>query len=517
MKYSAEDAEIIIKYDLSSTHAKYVDRHMLNYLIQHIEQSGVYPAEQMQTATLEMLWKTSMIDHYKAKYMEYKNIKEDGVPPEVNEKREALVSRITELEKKCAPFLKVFYPGDVDGNNEGWSLYLELVSKQGEDGKHMFNLQHLQATYNIEKEHFENVYAYAKVIYETGDYYGAQVLLNYYRRIGDLDNDTEAKWGKYASEILEQNWVSAQESLRTLQESIDNVTMGTQIYQSEGAQLQARAWLMHWSLFVYFFYKDEDEFMDDGLDKLIDSWLPDMYKTHQEKEHRQWKYLRVVQSLCPHLLRYICAAVIIGSEESGKRQSGQESGHIRIKQRFKDLSRLIDNESRYYKDPITEFLQLLLSDCDFDGAHAKLRECELVIHNDFFLHEHKERFLRQARKMIFENHCRIHSVMDIGMVAKKLNYDTEEAAERYIVKMIRGAHLDAKIDSEANQVLLASQGGSIYRTVREKTKLVRDKTDQLIERLQDRRTHLERPNNNNNNNNTSNSGPKGDMSRFNRA
>eukprot|EP01059_Diplonema_ambulator_P008378 TRINITY_DN179_c3_g1_i1.p1 TRINITY_DN179_c3_g1~~TRINITY_DN179_c3_g1_i1.p1 ORF type:complete len:535 (+),score=215.67 TRINITY_DN179_c3_g1_i1:51-1607(+) len=509
--YNEEDAAIIRKYDLTSQHAKYLDRHMLSYLIGHVENAGVYPAEQLQNAELAVLSKTSMVDHYKSQYMKYKNVTEEEVPKEITEKRNALVEKITELEKNCEPFLKKFYPEE--DPTQGWELYSELVVKQGEDGKHMFNLPYLKQQYGIEKEMFESVYQYAKIKYETGDYYSAGILLHYYRKIGDLENDADAKWGRYASEILMQNWPDAVDSLRTLQDSIDNVTMGTNIYQTEGAQLQARAWLMHWSLFVYFFYQDENSvYVDEGIDKLIDAWLPDMYKTHQEKEHKQWKYLRVIQSLCPHLLRYLCAAVIIGSEESGKRLSGQESGHIRIKQRFKDLSRLIDSEARYYKDPITEFLQLLLSDCDFDGAHAKLHACELVIDSDFFLYEHKARFMRQARKMIFENHCRIHSVMDIAMVAKKLNYDTEEAAERYIVKMIRGAHLDAKIDSEANQVLLASQGASIYRTVREKTKLVRDKTDQLIERLQDRRLTQQSTHNK-----AVADGPKGDMSSFSRA
>ena len=219
---------------------------------------------------------------------------------------------------------------------------------------------------------------------------------------------------------------------------------------------------MHWSLFLCFYCTDEDEnLVDDGLDKLAEMWLPEMYARERESNRVQWSFLRVIQTICPHLLRYLVAAVVIGSEESGKRASGSESGHIKMKQKIKDLSRLIDSEKRYYRDPITQFFEKLLVECDFDGAHQKLAECELVMESDFFLAQHKQRFITQARRMIFENHCRIHSVMDIGMLAKKLNTDIDEA-ERYIVKMIRGAHLDAKIDSEASKVLLASQGNSMY-------------------------------------------------------
>ena len=41
--------------------------------------------------------------------------------------------------------------------------------------------------------------------------------------------------------------------------------------------------------------------------------------------------------------------------------------------------------------------------------------------------------------------CRIHQKIDIGMLASKLAMQQEEA-ERWIVDLIRGARLDAKID-----------------------------------------------------------------------
>jgi len=55
------------------------------------------------------------------------------------------------------------------------------------------------------------------------------------------------------------------------------------------------------------------------------------------------------------------------------------------------------------------------------------------------------------------------------MLAEKLNMD-QEAAERWIVNLIRNARLDAKIDSKANTVIMGSQNPSIYQKVIEKTK-----------------------------------------------
>jgi len=55
------------------------------------------------------------------------------------------------------------------------------------------------------------------------------------------------------------------------------------------------------------------------------------------------------------------------------------------------------------------------------------------------------------------------------MLAEKLNMD-QEAAERWIVNLIRNARLDAKIDSKNNTVIMGSQYPSVYQKVIEKTK-----------------------------------------------
>lgn len=42
-------------------------------------------------------------------------------------------------------------------------------------------------------------------------------------------------------------------------------------------------------------------------------------------------------------------------------------------------------ESYKYKDPITEFVECLYVNFDFDGAQQKLRECEEVSQLNFFV------------------------------------------------------------------------------------------------------------------------------------
>lgn len=136
---------------------------------------------------------------------------------------------------------------------------------------------------------------------------------------------------------------------------------------------------------------------------------------------------------------------------------------------MKDLVKVIQQESYKYKDPITEFVECLYVNFDFDGAQQKLRECEEVLVNDFFLVACLDDFIENARLLIFETFCRIHECISINMLAEKLNM-TEEDAERWIVNLIRNARLDAKIDSKLGHVVMGAQAVSPYQQVIEKTK-----------------------------------------------
>ena len=45
---------------------------------------------------------------------------------------------------------------------------------------------------------------------------------------------------------------------------------------------------------------------------------------------------------------------------------------------LKELIKVIQQEQHSYKDPITEFIECLYVNYDFEGAQNKLRECEDV-------------------------------------------------------------------------------------------------------------------------------------------
>ena len=88
---------------------------------------------------------------------------------------------------------------------------------------------------------------------------------------------------------------------------------------------------------------------------------------------------------------------------------------------MKDLVKVIQEESYTYRDPITSFIEDLYVNFDFKGAQQKLRECETVLFNDFFLVACLDDFIENSRLMIFETFCRIHQCISISMLAEKLN------------------------------------------------------------------------------------------------
>ena len=55
------------------------------------------------------------------------------------------------------------------------------------------------------------------------------------------------------------------------------------------------------------------------------------------------------------------------------------------------------------------------------------------------------------------------------MLAEKLGME-QIAAEKWIVKMVSGAQLNAKIDAESGHVILGAQPPDVYQQVIEKTK-----------------------------------------------
>lgn len=156
----------------------------------------------------------------------------------------------------------------------------------------------------------ETLYKYAKFQYECGNYSPASVCLYYYRNLVPQhdQNFLNALYGKLASEILCQEWVHAKDDLSKLRAYVDS-----EPFDTEQELLQHRAWLLHWSLFIFFN-------VTKGRDEVVEMFL------------NQQPYLNTIQIICPHLLRYVAVAVV--SSKSKQKSS------------LKDLIKIIESVSK---------------------------------------------------------------------------------------------------------------------------------------------------------------------------
>merc|ERR1719411_2331475 len=356
------------------------------------------------------------------------------IPKNLYDKRTTVVATFKRLQDENQLILKTFQDPKV---------HQQL--QQNRDSKQL--IDYLVQNHDFKVEMIDKCYEYAKCLYETGNYGDAAKFLYIHRiLVQPTDkNYLNGIWGKLASEILMQNWDTALDDLKRLQQFIDESTFGSSLQT-----LQQRTWLIHWSLFVFFNHQK-------GRDLIIELFL------------YQKQYLNAIQTTCPWILRYLSTAVIIN--KNSRRNV------------MKDLVKVIQEESYTYKDPITSFIEDLYVNFDFDGAQQKLRECETVLENDFFLVACIDDFIENARLFIFETFCRINQCISIKMLAEKLNMKPEEA-ERWIVNLIRNARLDAKIDSKAGHVVMGTQAVSPYQQVIEKTKGLAFRSQMLIVKIE---------------------------------
>merc|ERR1712179_379192 len=366
------------------------------------------------------------------------------VPKELRDKRVTVVSELKSLQSAVVPITTILEDPHVT----------EQI-QNSRDGRQLFET--LQKDHKFKPEYLDVLYNFAKFQYECGNYSGAAEYLYFHRVLAPPSdkNFMNALWGKLAAEILMQNWDTALEDLNRLKTFIDESTFGSNLQT-----LQQRTWLIHWSLFVFFNHPK-------GRDLIIDLFL------------YQKPYLNAIQTTCPWILRYLATAVI--TNKSSRRNV------------MKDLIKVIQEESYTYQDPITSFIEDLYVNFDFDGAQQKLRDCETVLVNDFFLVACLDDFVENSRMMIFETFCRIHQCISISMLADKLSMSPEDA-EKWIVNLIRNAKLDAKIDSKQGTVVMGIDTNSPYQQLIEKTKALSFRSQMLQMNIEKKKKAQDAPN-----------------------
>jgi translation initiation factor 3 subunit E len=233
------------------------------------------------------------------------------------------------------------------------------------------------------------LYHFGHFQFNLGDYPEAASYLYHFLIFSpSYDLNISAHWGKLASNILTGEWETALVEVKDLRDAIDNP------HSEESAkplnQLQARTWLLHWSLFVFFNLGEGQ-----GCQGLLEMFLSPAY-------------LNTIQTSCPHLLRYLVAAAIIS------RRAPKPAGTRNNRDHVRDLTKIVQMEEYQYSDPVTGFLKDLFGDFDFERAQQRLSVAESVVRSDFFLSGFADEFVENARFLVSEVFCRIHQRINIS-------------------------------------------------------------------------------------------------------
>ncbi|RKP07229.1 eIF3 subunit 6 N terminal domain-containing protein [Thamnocephalis sphaerospora] len=425
------------EYDLTAQMIPFLDCHLAVPLMQFLTLKEIYSNEDLLKAKYELLSKTNMVDFTVSVYQELNNTEEES--EELTKRREEVLAKLHALSEEVQKVLEVIEDP-------------EVIASLKQDKLH--NQQILRERFNLTEDMIRLMYDFGKLQYECANYGGAVDMLYHYR-ILSIDNETNmsALWGKMASEILTGNWDGALQDLYSLRDAVEQ-----RPYDTPVQQLEHRAWLIHWSLFVFFNHPR-------GRDGIIDTFF-------------QPNFLNTIQNVCPWIVRYLAAAVV---------------NNRRRKNYMKDLVRVIQQTSYMYQDPVTKFITSLFVDYDFDAAQLMLKECEKLLENDFFLCGTLDEFLENARYYITETYCRIHSRIDIASLAQRLNLEKDEG-EKWLVNLIRDTRMDAKIDFAENAFVMNTTFPTVQQQMIERTKNLVMRTQILSSKIEKREVYLAKQN-----------------------
>ena len=196
--------------------------------------------------------------------------------------------------------------------------------------------------------------------YTYGNYSGAADYLSNFRVLStDTDLNTSGHWGKLASDILTGKWDVALEEPNTLRDarcragaaplaSASASGSAAPTHSEPLATLHSRAWLVHWSLFVYFNHTA-------GRTLLLETFLSPAY-------------LNTIQSAAPWILRYIAVAAVLSRGAQATGPTGPVSP--RVRHAIREVVKAVRMEEDQYSDPVTKFLEELYVEFDFGSFNS---------------------------------------------------------------------------------------------------------------------------------------------------
>lgn len=477
--------------DLTSKISPYLDLHMMFPLLEYVDSlisanAIPYDSQDVAKARLSLLRPTHMVDYAMEIYRDLHG-DEAKIPEEMEIQKTEVLKKLDELKADVG--CKAFEDLCNDSGKRSTLVKNGQWNIESLNDKRITNID-----VEINEQVIETYRQLAKFNFDCGDYLAARDnlqniislsamppipkseedeeadLVDDDRRTNSNANEKDSKqktgnpnvyyltsinpdllqilWGKLSCEILLENWDEASVALKAVKLSIEQLVYTNQM--TALVALDQRTWLLHWSLFVFW----NQGISAKGLEAMVELFFSE-------------KYVQAITTNAPHLIRYLTAAVLLCKRRITKSKDGSGREKNEARMLLKNLVRLMNNCE--YSDPIVEFVDCLCVKFDFEQAQKKLQECEQVLKTDFFLCKRTALFMEEARVFVFENYCRIHDKVDLKVLAQKLAMD-QEAAEHWIVDLIRNALLDAKIDSEQGCVVMSAESKTVYQKVMERTR-----------------------------------------------
>eukprot|EP00948_MAST-09A_sp_MAST-9A-sp1_P002049 g2049.t1 len=251
------------QYDLIQQVAQYIDPHMVLIILDHLLKLGMYEPADLLKARKDLLDNTYLYDYAIETYQELNKTSEE--PQDLVQAKQNFLDNIANIDAQVAPLLAII-------EEEGETLLAE----------ENFTLEYMSKTHGVTAEMVEQLYYYARVLFDCAKYTKSQNLLKHYRLLTGPNSEKSlwCLWGILACEIIEATggYETALGCLNQLREAIDSQPM------AHLEQLQQRTWLIHWSLFVFF------NFFEESRDDMVKFMFND-------------KHLNAIQMNCPWIIR----------------------------------------------------------------------------------------------------------------------------------------------------------------------------------------------------------------------
>lgn len=339
---------------------------------------------------------------------------------------------------------------------------IETVSARDESGKFVQREQYevyvYQARGRISTHVFDALVEMATILHDAGRYKEAAEVLKFCRIVADDENPKFASvlWGLLACTICSSMWATAKQTIEDIRTYVTK-ELGEDIdfkSRNEISNVTCRNWLLHWGLFVFF--KGGETMSSHYLDIVFDN-------ANRSYHMRQQSNQNVVDSVSPHLLRYLAAACVLN-----RTKRSALYGTLRMIKGCYE-----------YRDALTDFIELLAGQANFEKALATIPKIAELVEGDYFLSGLKANIVDGAWKLTFEHYIRTHRTVSIETVARRMYASETPAGEKidsslmaqaevWIANLIRETKVVAKIDSVGGKVEVSSGAQSIHQRVYDK-------------------------------------------------